>query len=154
MSAPHVCPVCKGVGERLILGVRVLDDPCPACKGACVLWGPENSADEVRRAGDWLWNAIKEQHRARFGGSGKPDVCPTHEHDVSTCSECRRLSFGTAENRIKAERRGRQAMMREVLSTLRLAQSADPTGPVTRIIPILADVYRPRFEAMGLEWKE
>jgi DnaJ-class molecular chaperone len=29
---PHVCPVCEGSGEKDT-------GKCPACKGACVLWG-------------------------------------------------------------------------------------------------------------------
>lgn len=33
---PHVCPVCTGKG--VVVDVEESRD-CPACKGACVLWG-------------------------------------------------------------------------------------------------------------------
>jgi hypothetical protein len=37
---PHACPVCKGRGRvSKRLAADSGDDECPACRGACVLWG-------------------------------------------------------------------------------------------------------------------
>jgi rubrerythrin len=38
---PHVCPVCAGRGlvEAGTTSVTGAGETCPACKGACVLWG-------------------------------------------------------------------------------------------------------------------
>ena len=36
---PHKCPVCDGEGKRYIRGTTAATEVCPACKGACVLWG-------------------------------------------------------------------------------------------------------------------
>lgn len=56
MSKPHVCPVCQGRGGAILPlagsenGLTTVD-PCPACKGACVLWEPkpDELAEIVRR---------------------------------------------------------------------------------------------------------
>jgi rubrerythrin len=38
---PHTCPVCTGTGRvhRGALSSHTNGEECPACKGACVLWG-------------------------------------------------------------------------------------------------------------------
>ena len=36
---PHKCPVCNGEGKRHTRGTTAAMEYCPACKGACVLWG-------------------------------------------------------------------------------------------------------------------
>lgn len=55
MSQPHVCPVCTGFGRAPVAFIPLVNGepipvPCPACKGACVLWEP----DFAKEMDKWL----------------------------------------------------------------------------------------------------
>lgn len=41
-STPHKCPVCNGAGVvfKTLQSSGLDTDPCQACKGTCIVWGP------------------------------------------------------------------------------------------------------------------
>jgi hypothetical protein len=49
MSKPYLCPKCEGRGGT------TLDDICPVCKGAMILWSPEPDPVPCDPLPGWPW---------------------------------------------------------------------------------------------------